>query len=289
MNRNTSNILQIGIFTILLFTLFIFFQDDIENKFFNKKEPQVATENIPAITPVENVTAPATSTESVTEAESVVQTEVVKAKASEVVVTPKLTMSQADLDAAVELKESLTFAEGVLKSCEAKASNATSCVYWSSLYRGTKECSVYQKADEIKNCFTQLEKFLFDQYEDPKKLFSDAFIGSLKSCTKYTTTFIHPMTKENLVKEILGVANKKCEYHEQMLNGGRMGCKFSESERIAVADYYVSLRTAKTVSSSMDISFGSGAQTNTERINGEAVENPLQTALTNGVCVISGY
>lgn len=61
------------------------------------------------------------------------------------------------------------------------------------------------------------------------------FADKLSSCTKYKTTFKHPFTGETLEKEILGIVSGKCDYVEQMPNGGKMECKYSESERMAVA------------------------------------------------------
>lgn len=72
------------------------------------------------------------------------------------------------------------------------------------------------------------------QPQNPELVFAD----KLSSCTKYKTTFKHPLTGDMLEKEILGIIDGKCNYIEQMPNGGKMECKFSENERMAVAQYY---------------------------------------------------
>lgn len=115
------------------------------------------------------------------------------------------------------------------------------------------------------------------------------FADKLSSCTKYKTTFKHPLTGDILEKEILGIIGGKCNYIEQMPNGGKMECKFSESERMAVAQYYKDVANAESVETSISIDFGSKEQKTTYTINGKAVANPLQEAITSGACVISGY
>jgi hypothetical protein len=115
------------------------------------------------------------------------------------------------------------------------------------------------------------------------------FADKLSSCTKYKTTFKHPLTGEALEKEILGVIGGKCNYVEQMPNGGKMECKYSENERVAVAQYYKDLANAGSAVTNFDINLGSGKQKTTYTINGKAVDNPIQEAVISGACVISGY
>lgn len=123
------------------------------------------------------------------------------------------------------------------------------------------------------------------QSQNPEIVFAD----KLSSCTKYKTTFKHPFTGETLEKEILGIVNGKCDYIEQMPNGGKMECKYSESERMAVAQYYKDVATAESVGTSLNSDLGSGKTKTTYTINGKVVDNPLQEATNSGVCIISGY
>ncbi len=115
------------------------------------------------------------------------------------------------------------------------------------------------------------------------------FADNLSSCTKYRTTFTHPLTGETLEKEVLGVVNGKCNYIEQMPNGGKMECKYSEGERVAVAQYYKDVAMAETAGVKLSVDLGSDDQETTYTINGNVVDNPLQEATNSGVCVISGY
>jgi len=123
------------------------------------------------------------------------------------------------------------------------------------------------------------------QSQNPEITFAD----KLSSCTKYKTTFKHPFTGEMLEKEILGIVNGKCNYIEQMPNGGEMECKYLESERMTVAQYYKDVASAESVGTSVNANLGSGEQKTKYTIDGKEVENPLQEATNNGVCVISGY
>ena len=123
------------------------------------------------------------------------------------------------------------------------------------------------------------------QPQNPEVVFAD----KLSSCTKYKTTFKHPLTGETLEKEILGIISGKCDYVEQMPNGGKMECKYSESERIAAAQYYKDVASAESAGTSVNTNLGNGEQKTTYTINGKVVDNPLQEAMNTGVCVISGY
>jgi len=123
------------------------------------------------------------------------------------------------------------------------------------------------------------------QPQNPEVVFAD----KLSSCTKYKTTFKHPLTGETLEKEVLGIVSGKCDYVEQMPNGGKMECKYSESERMAAAQYYKDVATAESAEISVNVNLGSGEQKTTYTINGNVVDNPLQEAMNTGVCVISGY
>lgn len=116
-----------------------------------------------------------------------------------------------------------------------------------------------------------------------------AFADKLNSCTKYKTTFKHPLIGEILEKEILGIVNGKCDYIEQMPNGGKMECKYTENERKAVAQFYKDIASAQSVETNINISLGNGEQKAKYIIDGKEVENPLQEAIDSGICVISGY
>ncbi len=126
---------------------------------------------------------------------------------------------------------------------------------------------------------------------EPKAVDSSvlSFADQLSSCVKYKSQFIHPLTGQTMEKEVLGIIAGKCNYIEQMPNGGKMECKYTESERKAVAQYYKDLEAAESIGTSVNTDLGSGSQKTTYTIDGKVVENPLQEAMNNGVCVISGY
>jgi len=127
---------------------------------------------------------------------------------------------------------------------------------------------------------------------EPKGLLDSSvlsFADQLSLCVKYKSQFIHLLTGETLEKEILGIIAGKCNYIEQMPNGGKMECKYTENERKAVSQYYKDVEAAESFGTGTNVDLGSGKQKTTYTIDGKEVENPLQEAMNNGVCVISGY
>ena len=113
------------------------------------------------------------------------------------------------------------------------------------------------------------------------------FATRLSTCTPYKMTFEHPLTKDILEKEVVGTVNGKCQYLEQMPNGGLMTCNYSASERAAVSQYYIDVANATSVSTEAHLSSEGSEITYT--IDGKVVDNPLQETFTNGTCVITGY
>jgi len=117
----------------------------------------------------------------------------------------------------------------------------------------------------------------------------DAFPNMLNSCTKYKCQFIHPFTGEAMEREVLGIIDGKCNYVEQMPNGGQMECKYTESFRKVIAQYYKDTLTAESIGFDINIDLGSGEQETKYTIDGKEVANPLQEATDTGICIISGY
>jgi hypothetical protein len=115
----------------------------------------------------------------------------------------------------------------------------------------------------------------------------DVFADKLNSCTPYKVEFAHPFAPEKLSREIVGLVNGKCVFIEEMPNNGKMECKYSESQRKVVAEYYQDVSTAESAGTSFQTE-PSGAR-KTYTINGKVVENPLDEAISSGICVISGY
>jgi len=117
----------------------------------------------------------------------------------------------------------------------------------------------------------------------------DAFADKLDSCTKYKCQFIHPFTNEPMEKEILGIIDGTCNYIEQMPNSGKMECKYTESMRKAIVKYYQDLAASGSAGTEVHTDLGSGNTKTKYTIDGKEVSNPLDEAMTNGQCVISGY
>ncbi|MBU1018558.1 MAG: S-layer homology domain-containing protein [Patescibacteria group bacterium] len=118
---------------------------------------------------------------------------------------------------------------------------------------------------------------------DNKLLVAEA----LASCTEYEDTFIHLLTGEDMTREITSIEDNLCHYYEEMPNGGEMNCQYTEEARESVAQYYIDLAEADTQSFSISITLEGASSTYT--IDGIEVENPLQEATDNGMCVVSGY
>lgn len=118
------------------------------------------------------------------------------------------------------------------------------------------------------------------------------FVANLKSCKPYKCTFTHPLTGEKMTKSIIGFKGGKCFYAEQMPNGGRMDCAYTDKFRKTVAAYYEKVEAAAAAGKSLGASakWDSSGKTETRHtIDETPIENPLQEALNAGQCKISGY
>lgn len=129
--------------------------------------------------------------------------------------------------------------------------------------------------------------------EEPKEVAvansCDAFPDKFSACAKYKCQFVHPFTGETMQKEITGIVGGKCNYVEQMPNNGKMECNYTSSQRIVLTQYYKDVAAAESSGTSVNLNLGSGEQKTTYTIDGKEVENPLETFMTDGTCVISGY
>lgn len=126
-----------------------------------------------------------------------------------------------------------------------------------------------------------------DAKAEVKAKFSFPFAANLDSCTPYKEVFKHPLTGENMNRQIVGIVGGKCDYVEQMPNNGKMECKYSESERKVMAQFYQDSLAA--TSSETNIKVSTSGVESTYKINGKVTANPLNEALQNKTCVISGY
>ena len=119
------------------------------------------------------------------------------------------------------------------------------------------------------------------------------FIDNLRTCTATTCDFKHPFTGETMTREIVGVNGDKCVYREEMPEDGEMSCNYSETSRVAVAEYYEKIINGEEYSFSSSISIlsddGDDGVTQTETVDGEEIENPLSKSLASGECIVTGY
>jgi len=116
------------------------------------------------------------------------------------------------------------------------------------------------------------------------------FADKLSSCEKYTCEFIHPIIPQNMKREIVGIVWWKCAYIEEMPNWGQMQCKYTEVQRKIAAKYYnyISNLNGNTFTTKVTGFLGSWVEA-TSTVDGEEIENPLQTYLNDWTCTISGY
>ena len=115
----------------------------------------------------------------------------------------------------------------------------------------------------------------------------DEFPDHLELCTPYKCQFSHPFTGETMVKAVIGEEAGMCLYVEEMPNDGQMNCRYNPELRTAIAQYYRDVAAAKTTA--VDAQVNEDRIRATYTIDGKEVENPLQEAMTNGQCDISGY
>lgn len=125
--------------------------------------------------------------------------------------------------------------------------------------------------------------------DEPEPPYDMEFIDKLERGVPYVGTFKHPFTGETLKREIIGIEGDKCVYIEEMPGGGRMECRYSESQRGAVAKYYKDILSSKSWETDAHLTPDKETTKITYKIDGKEVENPLQEAIDSGACVIKGY
>lgn len=99
------------------------------------------------------------------------------------------------------------------------------------------------------------------------------FADKLASCTPFVCSAKHPLTDEQMKKEITGVIDGKCNYSEQLPNNGKMECNYSIDTQKRVADYV------------REFNLKGDASLNTASDKA----NPIQEAIEDGQCVLFGY
>ncbi|MCK5475673.1 MAG: hypothetical protein KAI71_03780 [Candidatus Pacebacteria bacterium] len=178
-----------------------------------------------------------------------------------------------------------------------------------NFYETDTDGDTYSDFDEIKSGYNPLndKKLTEEEWENLKneiknkneglytKMFEDSveeyiiFPDKLDLCEPFSYKFKHPFTGEMMERKIVGMVNDKCQYTEEMPNNGKMYCEYSEDMRKAIAQYHRDTTIAKSIGTSIEADLGSEEIKITYTIDGKEVENPLQEALDNKQCVISGY
>lgn len=115
----------------------------------------------------------------------------------------------------------------------------------------------------------------------------ELFFTKLSECIPVEMKFLHPYTKTELEKEILGIMDGKCLYVEELPDSGRMECRLTEPVRTAMVAYYRDVLESGSSGTSYNVTLEGTKIMYT--INDVAVENPVQTALDSGECVVTGY
>ena len=136
-----------------------------------------------------------------------------------------------------------------------------------------------QKVSGPKEDAIDPEKIGYFQLKDSEMIFAD----KLELCDAHKTVVKHPLTGEDVEKEIIGTIGDECVYIEQLLEDEKLECRYSESERKAMAQYY---RDAISIEPGQEVSDIGNSGSKMYSIDGREVDNPLQEAFERGSCVI---
>jgi hypothetical protein len=120
---------------------------------------------------------------------------------------------------------------------------------------------------------------------------SKAFITAIAECKVFEESFRHPLTGELLKRYIHGVKNNRCFYEEQMPNNGLMTCHYSLSRLPDIAWFYAHPEAFENMKVNSFTQFvdGQPVTKNTYTVDGKEISHPLNEALEQKECKISGY
>ncbi|MGV8087260.1 MAG: hypothetical protein ACP5N1_06540 [Candidatus Woesearchaeota archaeon] len=116
----------------------------------------------------------------------------------------------------------------------------------------------------------------------------DLLPENLESCSSYTCNFIHPFTEETMTREILGINGTACQYVEEMPYDGLIECNYDFNTRNVIAQFYRDIVISENQETTGIDMYNTNLAT-TYEFNGKMVSNPMQQAIINGQCIISGY
>ncbi len=109
----------------------------------------------------------------------------------------------------------------------------------------------------------------------------------LIDCSSFSCKLKHPFAGQMMEKKVIGLEGDKCKTTEEMPNNGKMDCTLGKEMRVAIAKYLENVTNAK--STSTKVSTNMQSTKTTYKIDGKEVSNPLQEAMNNGNCKVSGY
>ncbi|XLQ20595.1 MAG: hypothetical protein ACKUBY_02305 [Candidatus Moraniibacteriota bacterium] len=94
--------------------------------------------------------------------------------------------------------------------------------------------------------------------------------AAIRHCDVFAETFIHQITGEEMKRNVLGMEDGMCLYEEEMPNGTKMKCKYSEELILAVAGYHDENMNSESNSI----------------INGQEIDDILQYTIEEGHCIV---
>ena len=115
--------------------------------------------------------------------------------------------------------------------------------------------------------------------------------AAIADCEEYADTYRHPWTGDQMRRSVFGIIDDRCHFGEQLPGDGLMTCQFSFDRLPAVADFYANAEKYENmeVSSNTEFIDGVAVTTNTYIVDGEPYDHPIDAALRDGECVVSGY
>lgn len=119
----------------------------------------------------------------------------------------------------------------------------------------------------------------------------EGFPAALLNCTAFEESYLHPWTGRPLTRIVHGVTEERCVVEEEMPGDGLMACRYPLALMPAVADYYANSEKYERMAITSHTEFvdGEPITTNTYLLDGEPYDHPVDTALSDGDCMVSGY
>ncbi len=129
--------------------------------------------------------------------------------------------------------------------------------------------------------YSEEQTFTLPAIQSPEPIECENFPLNLGSCIPYECEFLHPFDGQMHTRTITGFVDGKCEFVETLPDNGSLECRLSSDQRMDVAGEYEEMlqNTQEFEEGSFSINFDSE----------DIQETPLNKALADGSCVVSGY